>query len=139
MVRIYILTILLFSTLSVYSQENDSFLNKYASYSAFDITPQFNGDLDKFIKDNLVYPPAAIKEKLEGNVLISFWINIDGTTSGYLVEKGSKDFFNIEALRVAKLINFTKPAYSNDKPIRIKYYYTFRFKLPNKKKCKNRR
>jgi len=139
MVKIYILTILLFSTLSVYSQENDSILNKYASYSAFDITPQFNGDLDKFIKDNLVYPPAAIKEKLEGNVLISFWINIDGTTSGYLVEKGSKDFFNIEALRVAKLINFTKPAYSNDKPIRIKYYYTFRFKLPNKKKCKNRR
>ena len=139
MVKIYILTILLFSTLSVYSQENDSFLNKYASYSAFDITPQFNGDLDKFIKDNLVYPPAAIKEKLEGNVLISFWINIDGTTSGYLVEKGSRDYFNLEALRVAKLISFTKPAYANDKPIRIKYYYTFRFKLPNKKKCKNRR
>lgn len=136
MVKINVLFLFLFPALTVYSQENDSILNKYASYSVFDIVPQFNGDLDKFIKDNLVYPPAAIKEKFEGNVLISFWINIDGTTSGYLVERGSRDYFNIEAIRVAKLIRFTKPAYANGKPIKIKYYYTFRFKLPNKKRCK---
>lgn len=118
------------------AQKNDTLSNKYISYSVFDVAPQFNGNLDKFVKDNLIYPPTAIKDKIEGNVLISFWINDNGTTSNYKIERGKRNDLDEEALRIAKLIKFSKPAYAGGKPIKIKYYYTFRFKLPNKKKCK---
>lgn len=88
-------------------------------------------DITKFIADNLDYPEAAKKDKIEGSVYVSFWIDTLGYTFEHKITKGVRLDLNEEALRVARLIRFDKPAMNRGKPIEIKSGIPVKFKLNN--------
>jgi len=99
-------------------------------------------DLRTFIKQNTNYPESAKKDSIQGWVSVSFWVETDLTTSDYeIVESRSsisknktinkkvrEDLYN-EALRVAKLVTYTKPACKYGTPIRYKAGIVVYFKL----------
>jgi len=96
--------------------------------SALITIPEFNNDLDKFIKQNINYPKSAKKDSIRGRVVVTFWVEPDLTTTGFEIiksinkdmDKRIREEFNNEALRVAKLIPFKNPAFQYGKPIRYK-------------------
>lgn len=88
-------------------------------------------DITKFIADNLNYPESAKKDKIEGSVYVSFWIDTLGYTFEHKITKGVRIDLNEEALRVARLIRFDKPAMNRGKPIEIMYGIPIKFKLNN--------
>lgn len=104
-------------------------------------TPYFNGDLKEFIQGELIYPLSAIKDTVEGTVVISFIIDTLGLTINHKVVKGIRDDLNNEALRIAKQIKFDKPALQKGKPIAVEHTVPVVFDLRHlkkKSKCKRK-
>lgn len=99
-----------------------------------EMLPEF--DIISFISKNLKYPETAKKDKVEGQVIIRFWIDTLGYTSEHKIIKGLRADLDKEALRVSKLIKFDKPAMNNNKPIGICYQVIISFRLKDIQKQK---
>lgn len=73
-------------------------------YDYVDEQPRFPGGeraLVKFINDTREYPYEAYKNNIEGRVLCSFIVDVDGSVSGItVVRSSSSELLNREAVRV---------------------------------------
>lgn len=65
----------------------------------------------KTINQNIVYPMMAKRNRIQGECIIAFVLNEDGTTSGAKVVKNIGGGCGEEALRVVKLLKFKAPGY----------------------------
>ncbi len=93
--------------------------------------PIFSGNLKDFIREQIQYPVEAKKDSLEGTVMVSFWVDTLGSTTDHQVIRGVRKDLDKEALRVAKLIRFEKPAMQLGKPIKVPFTVPVKFKLSN--------
>ena len=94
--------------------------------------PEFPGGMSAYVKwltDNLKYPLAAQKQKIEGRVVVSFVINRDGSLTDIKVTKSANPLLDREALRVAKMMPNWKPGINNNKPCRTLFAVPIDFKL----------
>jgi protein TonB len=66
----------------------------------------------EFIAKELVYPPLARRNRFQGQCIISFTLNADGSTANHKVIKNIGGGCGEEALRVVKQIKFKSPGYS---------------------------
>lgn len=83
----------------------------------------------KFIGNNLKYPDTAIKNNVQGSVLVSFIIEQDGTLADTKVEKKLGSGTDEEAIRVLKLSKKWNPGLIDGKPVRVKYNIPVKFSL----------
>lgn len=94
--------------------------------------PSFPGGqqaLIKFLRENTVYPEQAVKDSIEGRVVVSFIVETDGSLTGAKVAKGVHPLLDAEALRVIDLMPRWEPGYQGDTKFRIKYNIPVTFKL----------
>jgi len=131
MVRIYIILFILLLSISFSNAQTVD--TNYNMVTFIEDAPCYRGDLKKFIQGNIIYPKTAKIDSIEGIVIVSFWIDTIGDTHDYQVIKGIREDLNTEALRVAKLIKFEKPAKQRGQPISVKYTIPVEFKLIDKK------
>lgn len=83
--------------------------------------PEYPGGMVEFMKWltlNLRYPPAALRTKIEGTVMISFIVNTDGSISNIKVEKHAHALLENEALRIASMMPKWKPGKDHGKVCR---------------------
>lgn len=66
----------------------------------------------KFIKKETKYPALAKRNRVQGEAIVSFTLNEDGSTSGFRIVKNPGAGTGEEALRVAQQIEFKAPGYS---------------------------
>jgi protein TonB len=62
----------------------------------------------KFINDNLHYPEVALKNNIQGDVLISFDVNDNGEVLSAKIIKGISPECDEEAIRLVKLLRYEK-------------------------------
>lgn len=86
--------------------------------------PGGDSEMNKFIKKNLKYPPAALRNGLEGLVVVQFVVNKEGQISDVQVVKKLGGGTDEEAMRVVKMMPAFTPAKQNGRPV------SFRFTLP---------
>ena len=89
-------------------------------------------EIIKFISENVVYPPSAMENKIEGVVYIRFIVEKDGSLSDYKIlrDVSGTDELSREAIRVIKLTSGSwKPGMQSGKPVRVVYNLPVRFKL----------
>jgi TonB family protein len=79
---------------------------KRAKFLKYPEYPGGKTSLNQYIQDNLVYPADALKQKIEGNVLLSAEINDNGEIREIRVEKGLGHGCDEEAVRLLKGIHF---------------------------------
>jgi protein TonB len=94
--------------------------------------PSFPGgesELNKFIKKNLKYPPAALRNGLEGLVVVQFVVNREGEISDVAVVKKLGGGTDEEAMRVVKMMPKFAPAKQNGRPVSFRYTLPVRFGL----------
>ncbi len=94
--------------------------------------PEFPGGMSALVKwltDNIKYPKPAQMQKIEGQVVVSFIINRDGTLADIKVAKSVHPLLDREALRVAKMMPKWKPGLQDNKPCRTLFAIPIVFKL----------
>jgi TonB family protein len=97
--------------------------------------PEFPGGqaaLFKYLQSSLKYPAAARKQKIEGTVMVNFFIETDGTVSNVAITRGLPEGgagINEESLRVVKAMPAWKPGRQQGKPVRVSQNLPIRFKL----------
>ena len=99
--------------------------------------PQFpNGmkSLGQFINENVQYPEDAWEQKIEGRVIVSFVVDIDGTITDVEVEQKVYPSLDAEAARVVKSMPKWKPANNQGLPVRMRYKLPLTFTIPSSEK-----
>lgn len=92
--------------------------------------PSFpEGDVSKYIYKHLIYPSKALKDKIQGRVIVQFWVNKDGSIGEVEVVRGLIPELNDEAVRVVESMPKWKPARQRNQPVRCKYTMPVNFTL----------
>ncbi len=91
--------------------------------------PAFNGSINKYLSDNIVYPEAPREAGIDGRVVIRFIVSEDGSVTGATVEKGVNNALDAEALRVVNGMPKWKPGKQNGRPVKVYYRVPVKFTL----------
>lgn len=75
----------------------------------------------KAIEKELQYPALAKRNRVQGECIVSFELNEDGSTSNFRVLRNAGAGTGEEALRVARLLKFNAPGYSLNASIPIMF------------------
>ena len=109
-----------------------SFSNSLILWEPYEYQPSFPGGasaLLSFLQDNVHYPEEALKDSIQGKVVVSFIIEKDGSISNVQVARGVHPLLDKEAVRVVGLMPKWNPAKSNGDYLRVKYNVPVIFKL----------
>ena len=99
--------------------------------------PMFPGDfmaMERFLSENIRYPQKALKEGLEGNVVVEFVVEKDGSLTNIRVIRGVAPCLDEEALRVVKMMPKWKPGRQHHRIKRCVFRVPIYFNLPSKEK-----
>lgn len=83
----------------------------------------------KYISKNLRYPWICKEQKIQGDVLVGFVIEKDGSVSNVTALKKVHANLNTEAIRVVKTSPKWKPGTKNGEPIRVQMAVCVNFRL----------
>jgi TonB family protein len=93
--------------------------------------PSFPGGsqaLVDFLRENTKYPEQALKDSMEGRVVVAFVIDTDGSITKPEVVRGVHPLLDAEALRVVKLMPKWEPGSENGTPVKVRYNLPITFK-----------
>ena len=96
-----------------------------------DVLPEFPGGqkaMMQWIAQNIQYPKDAIDAKIEGSVIVSFFVEKDGSISNAEVIKSVHELLDKEALRVVNAMPKWKPGMENGQPVRTRFFVPISFK-----------
>ncbi|WP_460976081.1 energy transducer TonB [Spirosoma knui] len=86
--------------------------------------PEFPGGIEAmwaYLKENVQYPPAALKAKIKGRVFVSFVVRKDGQLTDLQVVQGLGHGCDEEAIRVVKAMPLWKPGSQSGRLLLVKY------------------
>lgn len=104
-------------------------------YVTVERMPEFPGgekELINYLQEKIIYPKDALKESIQGRVVVSFIIEKNGSLSSIEVVRGITASLDKEALRIIRSMPKWKPGEQRDKVVRVKYTLPIRFRLPDK-------
>lgn len=85
--------------------------------------------INQDLANNLIYPEKAKIENIEGKVIVSFVVQIDGSIGEIKVVESAHTLLNQEAIRVITTLRKWKPAIQNGKPVKTAYQHVIDFNL----------
>ena len=119
------------SNVMVNSPESD--LSKSGEiFEVVDENPTFPGGdsaLMEFLKKNLKYPKKAIKNNIQGRILMSFVVAKDGSITNVKIQKEAHPLLNKEAMRIVKKMPKWEPGKKNGKVVRVRFTLPITFRL----------
>lgn len=91
--------------------------------------PQFNGNINKWIRDNLKYPVIAQENGIFGKVYVEFIIEEDGSITDVEVVQSVDPSLDEEAIRLVKAMPKWTPGKVAGKPVQVLYKMPINFTL----------
>ena len=94
--------------------------------------PEFPGGMKemlKFLQENVKYPENAMKNNVQGRVIVQFVVEKDGTPTEFKVVRAVDPDLDAEALRVLKTMPKWKPGMQKGEVVRVKYTVPVTFRL----------
>ncbi|MFZ4707345.1 MAG: energy transducer TonB [Bacteroidales bacterium] len=91
--------------------------------------PGGEGERNKFLNENIVYPHQATENGIQGTVYVSFIINSKGNLTDLKILRGIGGGCDEEALRVVKMMPQWYPGKQNGKQVRVLFNMPIYFKL----------
>lgn len=117
----------------VIPKDQPLFDTSFVIYERADKSPEYyKGDdaLPEFILSNLEYPDLAVRQGIQGTVVLSFIVEPDGMPSNMVAEKEFNQLCTAEAFRIMRQTRW-KPASKDGKLVRYKVKYPIVFNLNN--------
>ncbi|MBO4977605.1 MAG: energy transducer TonB [Muribaculaceae bacterium] len=94
--------------------------------------PAFPGgeaEMYRWLSDNIVYPPAASEEGVQGRVVVEFVVGKDGAITNVRVVRPRHPALDREALRVIQAMPRWIPGRNNGQPVKVTYTLPVTFRL----------
>lgn len=94
--------------------------------------PEFPGGEDAFtgfVRENVKYPAEAVKDKIEGRVIIKFIIRETGKYSDLKIIRSVRSDLDNECLRVLAQMPDWTPGMIGEKPVSVSFSIPIRFVL----------
>ena len=110
-------------------------LTKQQADSVFRIVeqlPEFPGGMTEFMKwltQNLQYPEAAQKQRIQGSCVVQFIVNKDGTISDARVLRPLSKLCDAEVMRVISMMPSWTPGQIRGEPVRTQFVIPIVFRL----------
>lgn len=83
----------------------------------------------QFLYKNIKYPTIAQENGTQGQVVLQFVVERDGSITDIRVVKSVDPYLDKEALRVVKTMPKWKPGKQRGKPVRCRFTLPVRFRL----------
>ena len=96
-------------------------------YTVVETDPQFPGDINKYIEDNLKYPQLARDNNITGRVYVTFVVEQDGSLTGVRVLRDIGGGCGAEAIRLVNTMPKWIPGKQRGKPVRVQYNLPINF------------
>lgn len=115
------------------AKDSDKMDTSFVVHQRADASPEYikgNDALIEFIKENLEYPDLAIRQNIQGTVMLNFIVEPNGTISNLIAEKEFNHLCTNEAFRIIRQTKW-KPATIDGKLVRYKVKYPIIFNLNN--------
>ena len=93
-----------------------------------EVQPEFNGNLNQWIGENVRYPEDAYANQIDGRVFVTFVIEKDGAETHARVVRSAHPLLDAEALRVIAGMPKWKPAMLGGKAVRFEKTLPITFK-----------
>ena len=94
-------------------------------YFIVEVMPSFKGgDLNKFrdwVQMRTNYPQAAIDNKIQGKVFLTFIIETDGAVSNVTIVKGVDPIIDVEAVKAIQASPNWSPGLQRGQPVRVRF------------------
>ena len=116
-----------------YKKKNDKKDDESVIYRSAEQMPRFPGGeaaLMKYIKSHIQYPAEALKNKIEGNVILQFVVQKTGKIGEVKVVRSLDKELDKEAVRVIKSLPKFTPGRQNGKAVSVWYTLPVTFTLP---------
>lgn len=100
-------------------------------FEVVDENPTFPGGdsaMMEFLRKNLKYPKKAIKNNIQGRILMSFVVAKDGSITNVKIQKEAHPLLNKEAMRIVKKMPKWKPGKKNGKVVRVRFTLPITFR-----------
>lgn len=95
--------------------------------------PGGNAQISNYLRQNLRYPEAAVKAKVDGRVFVSFIVAYDGHLRDVNVLKGLGYGTNEEAIRLVQTMPAWTPGRQSGRFVNVKYNLVIPFDLASQK------
>ncbi|RYD51888.1 MAG: energy transducer TonB [Sphingobacteriales bacterium] len=100
-----------------------------AVFTSVEQMPEFNGDVNAWLANNVQYPDAARESGIEGRVVVKFVVAEDGSVTEAQVERGVNAALDAEALRAIRKMPKWKPGKQNGQAVKVYYRVPVKFQL----------
>ena len=101
-------------------------------YDVVEQMPSFPGGhqaLFDYLDKNIKYPAKAVKNKIQGRVIVQFIVDEKGRLSDIKVAKKVEPYLDAEAVRVVKAMPRWNPGMQNGKAVKVRYTLPVTFRL----------
>jgi len=101
-------------------------------YDVVEEPPSFPGGAGamlSWLQNNVKYPTEAVKNKIQGRVVVQFIVEKDGSVSGVTVVRSVDPLLDREAARVVGSMPKWTPGKQKGQPVRVKYTVPVVFKM----------
>ena len=88
-----------------------------------------NTEIQKFIAKNIVYPPMALENDIEGKVFVRFVVNPKGEVIDVTIAKGADSLLDNAALKLVKTMPKFTPGKQRGKAVPVQYIIPINFKI----------
>ncbi len=102
-------------------------------FTAVERQPDFPGGINAFytyLGQNIIYPPNAAINRIQGRVFVGFVVEKDGILSDIKILRGVSSEIDSEAIRVVARSPRWLPGMVNGRQVRAQYTVVIAFKLP---------
>ncbi len=112
------------------------------TFTLFEIKPSFPGGeqaLFRYLSEYVQYPNLAKENGIQGQVILTFVVNRDGSVSDVNLVKDIGGGCGEEAIRLIKAMPNWTPGYFDDKPVKVRYTLPIKFKLEGRSRKKRKK
>lgn len=114
------------------SQDSEEKTEKETVIEVTETMPEYPGGdraLLKFLSDNMRYPKKAQDDGMQGRVVISFDVDVDGKAKNPEITRSPSPECSFEAIRLVSIMPKWKPGTRNGKPVIVRYTMPLTFRL----------
>ncbi len=117
--------------------KSGSVTNSNDGYTYTESVPEFPGGESQmlaFIIRNFSYPASALRDKIEGKIIVNFVVHKSGKVGSVQVKQGVRDDLDQEIVRIIASMPEWVPGFQNGKAVDVAYNVPINLSLPQRKK-----